>query len=194
MTRASWLSRFSTLSLGEELLLRPVQEDDAPQLAAMVQRSRAHLTPFLGDLLERVYDEPTARAHLRAVGELRARDELLELHLVERGALCGALRLRSFDWREGNANLGYLLDARATGRGLATRAARALVAWVFAELPIDRVELRCAAGNAASVAVAGRLGFQREGTARAAERDGEGRRDVLVFSRLRTDPEPPARA
>ena len=66
MPRASWLSRFSTLSLGEELLLRPVQEDDAPQLAALVQRSRAHLTPFLGDLLERVYDEPTARAHLRA--------------------------------------------------------------------------------------------------------------------------------
>jgi ribosomal-protein-serine acetyltransferase len=187
---AGRLLRFAPLTVGPELLLRPVEAGDAADLAELVRRNVDHLVTYLSDLLEIVYDEPSARAHLHEAEAARDRDELLELHLFERGQLCGALRLRNFDWRVGSANLGYLLDAGHTGRGLITRAAAALLAWSFDELPLFRVELRCAARNQASVAVATRLGFQLEGTARAAERDGAGRRDVLVLSRLRTDPAP----
>jgi RimJ/RimL family protein N-acetyltransferase len=55
--------------------------------------------------------------------------------------------------------IGYWLRRDVTGRGYATESARALVD-VAAALPgVSRIEIRCDARNAPSVAVPGRLGF-----------------------------------
>lgn len=63
--------------------------------------------------------------------------------------------------------LGYWLDAGATGRGLVTEAARALLAAAAAVPRIQLVEIRCHRDNAPSNAVPQRLGFT------LAEVDGE---------------------
>lgn len=180
--------RFRPLSIDDGVVLRAVEIDDAAQLAALVQANRAHLAPFLSDLVEEVTDAITARAHLERVVGDRGRGTLLEMHIVEHGVLCGAVRLRNLDWHHRSANIGYLIAASHGGRGLVTRVVTRFVAWTFAELRLHRIELRCARGNAASTAVARRLGFTLEGTLRDGERLGDGHTDILVYSRLATDP------
>lgn len=71
--------------------------------------------------------------------------------------------------------IGYWLSAAHTGRGLATRAARVLTALALASPEIDRVEIRCERGNAASARVPERLGFERPDDA------GEGAHDLLAW-------------
>jgi ribosomal-protein-serine acetyltransferase len=182
------LERYLPLTIEDGIVLRAVALDDADRFAAFVADNRDHLARFLPDLVDEIRDPDTARAHLERVVGDRARGSLLEMFIVEHGALCGAVRLRSLDWHHQSGNIGYLVAAAHQGRGLASRAVKRFVEWTFAELPLHRIELRVARANTASVAVARRLGFTLEGTLRACERRGDTYSDVMVFSRLRTDP------
>jgi ribosomal-protein-serine acetyltransferase len=69
-----------------------------------------------------------------------------------------------------------------------TRAVRAVVEHAFKDLGLHRVEIRCAVGNARSRAIPERLGFRQEGVLRDAEHVLGRRLDVVLYSRLATDP------
>jgi RimJ/RimL family protein N-acetyltransferase len=67
----------------------------------------------------------------------------------------------------GFAEIGYALFPDGRGRGYATRAVRLVAGWVFDALGIGRLQARTSIGNVASERVLERVGFQREGIARA---------------------------
>jgi RimJ/RimL family protein N-acetyltransferase/ADP-ribose pyrophosphatase YjhB (NUDIX family) len=105
---------------------------------------------------------------------------------TEGGALLGAVGLLVRP--PGLAELGYWLTASARGKGIATRAVRLAAAWAMEAAALERIELQIAPDNAASIRVAERSGFTREGLLRRyAYFHGE-LRDVLMFSRVRGDP------
>jgi RimJ/RimL family protein N-acetyltransferase len=64
------------------------------------------------------------------------------------------------------AEIGYWIAPWARGRGVATRAVRALAEWGSEEFELRRVELIIAVENEASNRVAEKAGFTREGTLR----------------------------
>ncbi|MDQ1629815.1 MAG: hypothetical protein QOI54_3559 [Actinomycetota bacterium] len=68
-----------------------------------------------------------------------------------------------------------------------TEAARALAHWVLDQMGFARVELRIAPGNLASLRVAEKAGFRREGVARSAGIVHHGRVDLVIFSLLPAD-------
>ncbi|NTW40019.1 MAG: GNAT family N-acetyltransferase [Cellulomonadaceae bacterium] len=107
------------------------------------------------------------------------------------GRLLGSCGLVDIDWLDGRASLGYWVAPWARGQGVATRAARAVCRWAFSDAHLERVELEAIASNAASNAVAARLGFILEGTLRAAARgrgtDAPSRLDVNVWGLLPGD-------
>jgi 8-oxo-dGTP pyrophosphatase MutT (NUDIX family)/GNAT superfamily N-acetyltransferase len=76
------------------------------------------------------------------------------------------------------------------GRGLASRAARLAVRYAFEELSLERVEAYVAADDTAARWTATRAGLRREGLARGWELAGNMRRDMIVYARLRDDPDP----
>ena len=104
------------------------------------------------------------------------------------GRLAGACEIR--EEGEGRANISWAIFAEHRRRGYAVRAGALVVAWAFRELGVERLEARVAPDNAASLRVAERLGFRREGLMRAWSPTGEGRRDMLLLARLRGDAPP----
>lgn len=56
--------------------------------------------------------------------------------------------------------IGYWVDSRHTGRGIATTAARLLTEAAFGLADIDRVEIHCDEANLASAAVARKAGYR----------------------------------
>jgi RimJ/RimL family protein N-acetyltransferase len=88
------------------------------------------------------------------------------------------------------AELGYLVAPEARGQGVATQLLRLLTDWALGELALLRVVLLIDAGNAGSLAVAKRAGYVREGVQRNAYVKPGVRSDVVLFSRLPTDPAP----
>ncbi|MEP6697590.1 MAG: GNAT family protein, partial [Pseudonocardiales bacterium] len=90
------------------------------------------------------------------------------------------------------AAAGYWLAPQARGSGFAAEALAALAAWGFATLGLERIQLQAAEDNVASQRVALRAGFRFESRSRRAGRCGGKQTDMLIFGRLRDDPERPA--
>jgi 8-oxo-dGTP diphosphatase len=85
------------------------------------------------------------------------------------------------------ARLGYWVGRRFWGHGVATEAAKRVVSWALANLPIDRVEAYVAIDNAASAAVLRRAGLRETGQAREFFLARGGEEPVQVFEATRED-------
>jgi ribosomal-protein-alanine N-acetyltransferase len=81
--------------------------------------------------------------------------------------------------------LGYWLAEHLWGRGLTTEAAIAVVSFVFANYPVERMQAQVIAGNRRSERVLERIGFRREGTLRSALYRRGRFEDIQLFALLR---------
>ena len=70
------------------------------------------------------------------------------------------------NWEHGLAEIGYALSTRHQRRGIMRCALEILLAELFADTGLRRLEARCAVQNQASQKVLESLGFRREGTLR----------------------------
>ena len=86
------------------------------------------------------------------------------------------------------AEIGYWVAPAERGRGVAGRALALLSAWAVTDGGFARLDLQAALANAASIRVAERCGFVREGTLRDAWYRGPARTDMVLFSLLPGDP------
>lgn len=119
------------------------------------------------------YGRADAEAFLAASEAGLAAGTLVSLVAVDPhdDRLLGAIGL-SVDVRDLSGELGYWVVPAERGRGVAVRGGRLLLRLGFSQLDLGYVHLWSAAHNAASNAVAARLGFTHEGTARSSFLDG----------------------
>lgn len=97
------------------------------------------------------------------------------------GEIVGAASARLDEW-SGSAELGYFIAADREGLGLVTRSVRALIDYVAAVHAVERCYIQAAVDNTRSLAVAERLGFQREGVLRSAwSVGGQPRVDAAMY-------------
>jgi ribosomal-protein-alanine N-acetyltransferase len=101
--------------------------------------------------------------------------------------LLGSAGISGLDLATGRCAFGYWVTAQARGRGVATRALRLLSRFAFHDLEVQRVELWIDPENAASLRVAERVGFSREGLLRSFMPINGVRRDMLMYSLLPGD-------
>ena len=111
----------------------------------------------------------------------------LERAIESEGRLCGLIGLQNTSWAVGSTEAGYWVAPWGRRRGLASTALRTMTEFAFAQ-GLQRVEVRVATKNFASLNVALRAGFQIEGTLRRAGLTHDGPVDLLVLSRLASDP------
>src|SRR3954447_7887725 len=153
----------------DELLLRAPTDDDIETIAP------AFLDPAVGGEagLPRVGADTLRLMLHEELPGLRARG-LMAPYVIEDTTTCtilGGANLRLFDPMRDTVELGYWLFVEARGRGVATRAVRALVDDSHAR-GIARVEAHARIGNVASERVLERAGFEREGVKRKLLRHG----------------------
>jgi ribosomal-protein-serine acetyltransferase len=149
--------------LGDDAFLRTFAPDDAVTLYALVDQERDRLRHWMPwpDNVRSVEEQRTwierslASEHDREANGIWLRD----------GELAGTVGM-TVTTVDNGAEVGYWIAERYEGRGLATRAAAAMIDLAFGELQLHRVTLRAAVINEASRAVAERLGFTQEGVLR----------------------------
>ncbi len=175
-----------TIPVDDGIELHAVSTADCAELYAAIDRNRARLRtwlPWVGltfgqnDLVEFIRQREIDNA---------ARVSLTT-HIRFRGELCGAIGLHIIDQRHRSSSIGYWLDEAYEGRGIMTRACRAMVTEGFRQYGLHRIEIRCGTGNNRSSAIARRLGFVEEGILREAEWLFDHWVDLRVFSMLEQD-------
>lgn len=171
------------------LAVRRLEPEDAGALFALVDAHRAWLDPWM-PWTDQVRSVEDVRRFVE--DSLRVTDRGPRAHecgLWSGSALVGLAGLHRIDLVAGTAQVGYWLGQRHTGRGFATGGVRAVARFGFGVIGLHRLEIRAAAGNRASLAVARRAGFRWEGRLREAELHRGVRRDVVVLGRLASEPE-----
>jgi ribosomal-protein-serine acetyltransferase len=173
--------------LGGGAHLRLLEESDAEELFALVDRNRAHLEPWLPWVPATRGPDDTLE-FIRATRRQLADSDGLQTAIVGAdGAIAGIVGFHRVDWANRATSIGYWLSADAQGRGLMTAAVRALLDHAFGAWGLNRVEITAAVDNARSRAVLKRLGLREEGVRRAAERHGERYLDIAVYAMLAAD-------
>ena len=171
------------------LLLRPFRPDDADQVFAAVDESRAHLGAWMAWVDDHVSVDNSRDWCTRCAANWLLRTELtVGVFAAASGRYLGCVSLHDPDWDLRAFGIGYWLRASAIGQGYATEAVRMLVDLAVGSLAARRVELRCDARNEPSRRVAERVGFVLEGQLRNAVLAPDGQpADVLVFALIPDD-------
>jgi len=90
------------------------------------------------------------------------------IFIWHKGEIAGQIEYNYFDWDNRKTELGYWLGESFQGKGLVTKACRALIDYAFNELKLNRIEMRCGAENKKSRKIPEKLGFREEGIVRQA--------------------------
>jgi RimJ/RimL family protein N-acetyltransferase len=132
--------------------------------------------------------EPDEVAGWLADGAHRLRREGTGVHLMmlDRavGQIVGSIGLFHADWEVRSVEIGYGVRADERGKGYATEALGAVARWALTEGGVQRTWLTANTDNVASVRVAEKAGFRREGTLRRTGLEDDGLHDQALFSLL----------
>ena len=145
----------------DRLILRELAERDAARIFAI--EAVAEVGRFLSRFAT---SEADALEYVRGViveAQLLPR-QVFDFAITERGddRLVGRCGMRRGDAEPRDAMLWYVLDPAVQGRGYATEAARAVLAYAFGELRLHRVWADADPRNPASLGVMQRLGMREE--------------------------------
>ena len=162
-------------------------EADMPDETPILQTERLVFHPFTPDdlpLLQELHSDPEVQRYIGGMWDADAYERRLVQYVADQarhgiskwkaylkdGTFVGRAGV-SF-WEVTGFELGYSFKRLAWGRGLATEAARGVVAWAWANTAIDRLCGFTELGNLASRRVLEKTGFVYEGERELGYGDG----------------------
>ena len=163
-------------------MIRPLVAADAAELAALYRANRVFLAPFEPTRPDDFY---TAKGQRRRLEEAADGNEGWRFAILDGDEIAGRINLT--DVIRGPlqvANVGYFVDQRRNGRGLASAAVADVVEFGFGEAGLHRIEAGTLPDNLASQRVLEKNGFVRFGLARKLLLLGGEWRDHVLFERV----------
>ena len=173
----------------ERLLLRKMRLDDAEAMFAYA--SDPEVTRYV--LWETHRSVVDSESFLRSATEGYERGDFggWGVVLKDDGAFVGTCGVDAgYAPEHARAELGYVLSREHWGKGLMTEAVRAVIAFGFEQLSLNRIQARCIAENVASARVMEKAGMTHEGTLRESEFIKGAYRDIELYSILRREYRP----
>lgn len=172
----------SSMISTSRLLLRPFSPADVPKVFVMgseegirrwipdqVYRDQRHAEQVVSALMAYTAKRPDPRTSPYVLG----------IEEKETGALIGHVGLSP---ARGSVEIGYAIEQRLQGKGLATEAVTAISGWALAELSLPEVLGIVAADNVQSCRVLEKSGFVRSGEE---VKNADGRSYTLLIYRYR---------
>jgi ribosomal-protein-serine acetyltransferase len=171
------------LRVTPNIQLKLLDTPDTKALYALTERNRARLREWLPWVDQTRSAEDVRLFILRVIDQYHS-NLGPQMGVWVDGVLSGTVGCHPIDWANRNCSLGYWLDASQEGKGVISRCCAALADYVFDELKLHRLEIRCGTGNLRSCAIPQRLGFTNEGVAREAEWVNSRWVDLVIWSML----------
>lgn len=180
------LSRPIKLLVSDDLILKEIQLNDADALFDIIDHQRDYLRvwlPFIdytrhvGDTRSYIlslYDKPYER-----------RDLVFTIWFQDK--VVGLMGLKGSDRDNHKTEIGYWISSDNQGKGIVTRSCCKLSHYLFANLGMNRIQIRVGTANEKSKRIPQRLGFTLEGIERCGELLPSGYTDLEVYSMLKSE-------
>jgi len=167
--------------------LRLIEPRHAEALNALVVNNYEHIREWSAWLTDK--ERPVERT-LEWIGENMKRfgdGDGYEIGIWHKGTIAGQIGYNHFDRENRKTEIGYWLGATFQGKGLITNSCKILIGNAFANLGVNRIEIRCGTENFKSRKIPERLGFKDEGIAREADWLHDRFIDLAVYSMLASE-------
>lgn len=172
--------------IDDEVSLKLVELKDAERVFELTDHSREYLREWLPwlDMTTNVED---TKSFIQSCLENYAENKGITTFILYKGEIVGTAGYNKINWSNKIAYIGYWLGKDYQGFGIMTKVAKALTDYAFAELKLNRVDIRAAEKNIKSRAIPERLGFVCEGKIRQAEWLYDHYVDHIVYGMLVTE-------
>ncbi len=154
--------------IDDNLEMRLLETRHAAQVFALVDSNRDHLRQFLPWVDNNTQLEHSQQFILSCLEQFQSFDGI-NAGIWQHNQLAGLIGMHYIDWQHRDTEFGYWLGQEFTHQGIITKAAKALLEYLFLELNLERVGIAHATENTASRKVIERLGFKPESLTRDAE-------------------------
>ncbi len=175
------------IKVDENIELRQMEISDSGEIFRLIDSQREYLGRWL-PFVE--YTKGVSDTEKFVESIVNASDDRFELVFTIRksGEFIGLIGFKDTDRINKKSEIGYWLSEREQRQGIITKSVSALCQYAFGKLDINRIQIKCAAGNIASKNVPKRLGFLLEGVEREGELlTGNVFTDLEIYSKLRSD-------
>ena len=157
----------------ERLILRQIREEDEPAIKEMLedfetQKYFGYYDPVTG-ITHPEFEGKDAKNRTYAENVNFWYKEKAEMRFIIEGKKCKSVigEVYMFDFvAERMAEIGYRVNRRFWGQGIATEAVKAVTDFAFDIMGLKRLHLKCFTINPASSRIAEKAGFKREGKIR----------------------------
>jgi len=169
------------------IVLRPTRVEDAEAIHAAMQESAGEVPLWLPETERMSLDD--VREFIAACAKMWWESSAFHFGIfeAETGAYLGGCGLTHINLRHRLCNAHYWVRTAATGRGVASRAARLMAKFAFEKLRLQRVEIVVEVENVPSLRAAEKAGATREGLLRNRLNNRGEPRDALIFSLIPQD-------
>ncbi len=175
------------LRVDSDFVLRQMEPADAVDIFRTIDSQRAYLGKFLPfvALTRGVAD---SEMYVDSVVNAPATRFDYVFTIRKGNTFVGLAGYKDTDRLNRKTEIGYWLSEPFQKQGIMTRSVARLCDYAFHELDLNRIQIKCAVENHASIAIPKRLGFTFEGIERQGELlTGGIYTDVAVYSKLRND-------
>jgi len=174
--------------MSDSVIIEPIAKDDDEGFFRLVESERERLARYFPTIVGSCTDVRATRRYIKDRLDMM-KDRTFFCYVMrdyEGSEPVGAVILKQFDQNVPKCEVGYLMGSSHQGQGLATLGLMWAVDRAFTQLGITKVCARIAPDNLASIRVAEKCGFQREGLLRQEFRAGNGKLiDVLYYGMLK---------
>ncbi len=170
----------------KDLRLQLANEIYAEDLFKTIEENRQYLRQWLPwvDQTKTIQD---SKVYLRYCKQGYASQTQAVLLLLYNTSVIGTIGFNNLDHGNHVGEIGYWLAQKYQGNGLMSHAVKTLTTIGFERLGLNRLVIKAATENKASRAIATRLGFSHEGTARQAAKLYGQFVDLEIYSLLYDD-------
>ncbi|AKL95739.1 ribosomal N-acetyltransferase YdaF [Clostridium aceticum] len=151
-----------------DIELRLLQNGDAEELYKLIDCNRAYLRKWLPWVDSSKTCEDT-KSFIESTMNQFASNNGFQAGIWYKGEITGIIGYHNIDWMNKYTSIGYWLSEKHVGKGIMTKACKAIIDYAFININLNRVEIRCAEYNHKSRAIPERLGFTKEGMIKEAE-------------------------
>lgn len=174
------------LNLNDNVLIELIEMHHAEPLLALVNNNNDHLSQWLPWVPHMRSVENFQNFIAASMKRYHSKSEVPCIISVD-GKVAGRIGLYSIDNYNMHASVGYWIGKEYEGKGIITKAAKAMIDHGFRSLDLNRIEIRCGTGNHKSQAIPERLGFKQEGILRQAEKLYDKYIDLYLYSMLKDE-------
>ncbi|NLE31732.1 MAG: GNAT family N-acetyltransferase [Bacteroidales bacterium] len=175
------------LKVSDQITLRAVGLDDVEDIFRTIDTQRDYLGEWL-PFVTLTQSVDFTRSFIQSILDTPFEVREHTFVVLYEGEFAGLVGFRDTDRANRKTEIGYWLSESYQHKGIVTKAVQTLITFAFEAMSMNRVQIRCAVGNAPSRRIPIRLGFQLEGVERAGELFPDGRfRDLEVYSLLKNE-------